>query len=100
MSAGTQKAWIVCYDICDPARLRRVFNTMRGYGDHMQFSVFRCVLSPRQLQALKGDLIEVIDPTEDQVMFVPLGSPNKGSDAGIFALGVSLTHIERVCHVV
>ena len=100
MRQNERKAWIICYDVRDAARLRAVYKVMRGAGDHMQYSVFRCVLSGRQLAALKGELLAVIDVTEDQVMFVPLGTPDKGHDAGIFALGVALTHVERVCHVV
>ena len=31
-------SYLVCYDIADEKRLRKVFQTMRGYGDHLQFS--------------------------------------------------------------
>ena len=100
MSTLERRAWIVAYDICDSRRLRKVYKTMRSYGDHLQYSVFRCVLSDRQLASLKGELHEVIDHDDDQVLFVPLGRPNKGSDKAMFTLGVGLTHAERVCHVV
>src|ERR1039458_4021608 len=33
-------SYLICYDICDDKRLRKVFQTMRGFGDHLQFSVF------------------------------------------------------------
>src|ERR1035438_4086458 len=33
-------SYLICYDICDDKRLRKVFQTMRGYGDHLQYSVF------------------------------------------------------------
>jgi hypothetical protein len=32
-------SYLICYDICDDKRLRKVFQTMRGYGDHLQFSI-------------------------------------------------------------
>ena len=35
-------SYLICYDICDDKRLRKVFQTMRGFGDHLQFSVFEC----------------------------------------------------------
>jgi CRISPR-associated endonuclease Cas2 len=38
--------YLVAYDIADPKRLQRVHRTMRGYGDPLQYSVFRCILSP------------------------------------------------------
>ena len=32
-------SYLVCYDICDDKRLRRVFQAMRGYGDHLQYAL-------------------------------------------------------------
>ena len=38
-------SYLICYDISDDKRLRKVFQTMRGYGDHLQYSVFECQLT-------------------------------------------------------
>lgn len=100
MSNNERKVWMVCYDIRDSARLRAVYKVMRSYGDHLQYSVFRCLVSARQLVELKGELMDKIDASEDQVLFVPLGRPGKGHDAGMFTLGTPLVHVERICHVV
>ncbi len=32
-------SYLVCYDISDDKRLRRVFKAMRGYGDHLQAGI-------------------------------------------------------------
>jgi CRISPR-associated protein Cas2 len=40
---------LICYDICDDKRLRKVFQTMRGYEDHLQYSVFECQLTSTDL---------------------------------------------------
>ena len=32
--------YIVCYDIANDKRLRKVFKTCGNFGDHLQFSVF------------------------------------------------------------
>ena len=37
--------YIVTYDICDDARRTAVYKALRGFGDHLQYSVFRCDLS-------------------------------------------------------
>ena len=29
-------SYLVCYDISDEKRLRKVFKAMRGYGDHIR----------------------------------------------------------------
>ena len=47
-------SYLVCYDICDDKRLRKVFQTMRGYGDHLQYSVFECQLTADGPGAVPG----------------------------------------------
>lgn len=80
--------YIVTYDISDPKRLRRVFKTMRNYGDHVQLSVFECQLSDKDLVILKDKLNEIIHRSEDQVLFVRLGPvPDQADDVAIEALG-------------
>lgn len=64
---------LVAYDISDPARLRKVFQIMRGYGDHIQYSVFRCALSRVERMRMVSALGRVINHTEDQVLLVDLG---------------------------
>jgi CRISPR-associated protein Cas2 len=65
--------YYVTYDICHPRRLRRVFQILKGSGEHVQFSVFCCDLSDRQREALMLDLGSAIEPGEDQVLFIELG---------------------------
>ena len=36
-----RSSYLVCYDISDDKRLRKVFKLMRGFGDHLQFSDLR-----------------------------------------------------------
>lgn len=91
--------WLVAYDITDDARLRRVYQTLRGYGDHLQYSLFRCVISDRQLATLKDRLGEIILHTEDQVLFVPLGSPDAERTWRHWTLGIPLPHPERVVRI-
>ena len=95
-----RQLWLVCYDIRDPKRLRKVYRTMREYGDHLQYSVFRCELSSRQRASMVADLELVIAPSEDQVVLVPLGQPDGPRDRAIRVLGQPMTRPERVCHVV
>ena len=42
-------SYLVCYDISDDKRLRKVFKLMRGFGDHLQFSVFECQFTASDL---------------------------------------------------
>ncbi|MEK7994214.1 MAG: CRISPR-associated endonuclease Cas2 [Planctomycetota bacterium] len=93
-------SYLVCYDIADDKRLRLVFKTMRAYGDHLQFSVFECQLTPRDLVRLKAELGEIIHHTEDQVLFVDLGPAEGRGDRVITALGKPYTAIDAPCIVV
>ena len=87
--------YLVCYDICDPKRLRRVYQTMRGYGDHAQLSVFRCELSAAEKVAMMTDLGDLVNHSEDQVMIVPLGPPTGHNANAIETIGVPMVCLER-----
>ena len=53
----------VTYDVCDPKRLRRVFQILKGAGEHVQYSVFCCDLTPRQKEALRLDPEHAASPS-------------------------------------
>lgn len=73
--------YFVTYDICDARRLRRVFEIMKGAGEHVQLSVFRCDLTDRSREELLLELQQEIQATEDQILFIELG-PSDGPAAG------------------
>ena len=62
--------YLVCYDIANDKRLRKVFKVCKNFGDHLQFSVFECDLNATEKVRLEAALKEIIDCTKDQVMFV------------------------------
>ena len=92
-----RNTYIVCYDICDPKRLRDVFKTMRGWGDHIQLSVFECRLTRSDLVSLKAKLAEIIHYEEDQVLFVDLGPTGARGDRVITALGKPYLVVDAPC---
>lgn len=95
-----RQTYIVAYDVCDPKRLRKVFKTMRGWGDHLQLSVFQCELSKRELVELRTALAAIIQHDEDQVLFVDGGPVEGRGSECIRALGKPYTHPERHALVV
>lgn len=59
------KQWcLVSYDIRDPKRWRKAYPILRGYGDRLQYSVFRCRLTRKELEELKWQLEKVLDPAD------------------------------------
>lgn len=95
-----RQTYIVCYDICDDKRLRRVFKTLRGWGDHLQYSVFRCELTHRELVELRAELGAIIHHTEDQVLFVDVGPVCGRGSTSIAAMGKAYMAPERLAVVV
>lgn len=69
--------YLVCYDICDPRRLTRVFKLIKGKGIHLQYSVFHCSFTWPKLLELKEKLSWVIDEKEDDIRIYPLPSEEK-----------------------
>jgi CRISPR-associated protein Cas2 len=92
--------FVVSYDVCDPKRLRGVFKTLRGYGDPLQLSVFRCELDDRELIELRSLLKKIIHHGEDQVLFVNVGPVDGRASTAITSLGQAYTHPERLVIVV
>lgn len=95
-----RNSYLVCYDICDDKRLRKVFQIMRGYGDHLQYSVFECQLTSADVARCRGDLSQVIHHIEDQVLFVDLGPAEGRGDRVITALGKPYTAMDAPCIIV
>jgi CRISPR-associated protein Cas2 len=65
-------SYLVCYDISDPKRLRKVATVCEDFGYRKQFSVFLCRLSATDLVRLRSRLYDIINLAEDQVLFVPM----------------------------
>lgn len=77
---------IVTYDISSPKRLRKVFKAMKGFGQHLQLSVFRCDLTDSERFTMIGVLQELIHHDEDQVLVIELG-PSDGRTHRVDSIG-------------
>lgn len=95
-----RRNYIVTYDIRDPKRLRKVFKCCKGYGLHLQYSVFECDLTETERAAMESDLAEVLNLKDDQVLFIDLGPAALRGERVIHALGSSYTRIDPPCFVV
>ncbi|MDP8244761.1 MAG: CRISPR-associated endonuclease Cas2 [Candidatus Hinthialibacter antarcticus] len=95
-----RRLYIITYDVCDAKRLRKVFKIMRGFGDHLQLSVFRADLSNKERVLLHTKLDEVIHHSEDQVLIFPVGPAGGELEKEIVALGKPYEPSERCAVVV
>lgn len=73
---------------------------MRNYGDHLQYSVFECQLTAMDLAKCRAELSEIINHSEDQVLFVSLGPAEGRGDRVITALGKPYSTMDGPCIVV
>jgi CRISPR-associated protein Cas2 len=89
-----EHAYLVCYDICEPRRWRKVYKTMKGYGDWLQLSVFQCRLSREKVLFLKEELSEIVDSGEDHVVIIDLG-PAESVRLRVDYIGKPFEPIER-----
>ena len=95
-----RRLFLVCYDISDDGRRRSIYKTLRGYGEHLQYSVFRCVLDRRRLVELRFLLEEVVVPSKDQVIFVPLGLAENAESWRVLVIGMPVPLPERIARVI
>ena len=67
------RSFLVCYDIAEPARLRKTERLVAGYGYRLQESVFFCRLSPLLHARMKQEITAVINQRQDQCLMIDLG---------------------------
>jgi CRISPR-associated protein Cas2 len=65
-------SYLVCYDISDPKRLRKVARICEDFGYRRQLSVFLVRVSSTEFVRLRTRLYDSINRSEDQVLFLPL----------------------------
>lgn len=65
-------SFLVCYDISDPKRLRKVAKICEDFGYRRQLSVFLVRVSATEFVRLRTRLYEAVNLDEDQVLFLPL----------------------------
>jgi CRISPR-associated protein Cas2 len=82
-----RRHFLVSYDVSNDKRRTRIFETLQGYGDHTQFSVFLCDLDQAELAALRGLLEPLVHHDQDQVLMVDLGPGDNDLQHSIDAIG-------------
>ena len=64
--------WVVAYDIVDDHRRLRIVKIIEKYGVRVNYSVFECMLTDRQVEKLQENIAKLILPSEDVVVCYPL----------------------------
>jgi len=67
-----QQLHLICYDITDDKRLRRIARYLTKSAFRVQYSVFVGEFSDSALKKVLADLDKIIDPSTDDVRCYPL----------------------------
>ena len=69
-----ERIYLVCYDISDQKRWRKIYRTMKGYGDWLQLSIFQCRLKKEDLLQMADTLTEILHCDEDHLLIIDIGA--------------------------
>lgn len=72
--------YILAYDITDDRRRTKVHRTLAGFGTALQYSVFRCHLTPIERLRLADRLAELLRPEQDRLLIADLGPETGRAD--------------------
>ncbi|HRQ72820.1 MAG TPA: CRISPR-associated endonuclease Cas2 [Phycisphaerales bacterium] len=89
-----RRCYLVCYDVRDARRLRRIHRLMKAYGEPWQYSVFYCTLKAIDRVRLENAAREILNLREDQLLIVDLGGNEQTARESATVLGQSLPEQE------
>ncbi|HWQ13976.1 MAG TPA: CRISPR-associated endonuclease Cas2 [Roseiflexaceae bacterium] len=88
---------IISYDIVEDRRRTKVMKLLKGYGRRVQYSVFECDLSKKELEQVGRELRDIIDLNTDSVRCYLL---DKAAVARIQILGIGQVTNEPIYYFV
>lgn len=69
--AEAKNWYLICYDIRDAKRWRKAYKLLQGYGERIQYSMFRCWLNQRTREKLRWELERILTD-EDSLLLIRL----------------------------
>ncbi|MCY6492310.1 CRISPR-associated endonuclease Cas2 [Leptolyngbya sp. GGD] len=69
--AESKNWYLICYDIRSPKRWRKAYKLLQGYGEAVQYSIFRSRLNQREREKLRWELAKIL-ASEDNLLIVGL----------------------------
>jgi CRISPR-associated protein Cas2 len=89
-----RRCYLVCYDVRDDKRLRRIHRLMKAYGEPWQYSVFYCTLKSIDRVRLENAARAELNLKEDQLLIVDLGANEAAAREAATVLGPALPEQE------
>lgn len=82
--------YLVAYDVTLDGRRTKIHTKLKGYGEALQFSLFRCSLTSIELMRMRGELWELLDHATDRILVIDLGPDDGRGRAALEAWGKPL----------
>jgi CRISPR-associated protein Cas2 len=89
-----RRCYVVCYDIREPKRLRRVHKLMKAFGEAWQYSVFYCTLKAIDRVRMENALREILNLKQDQVLILDLGANEEAARESSTFMGPGMPEAE------
>jgi CRISPR-associated protein Cas2 len=86
--------YIISYDIRDQKRWKKIYKTLKGFGEWLQLSVFQCRLGKMSALRLEATLREIMNQNEDHVLIIDIG-PAENINPKVRSIGKLFEPIQR-----
>jgi CRISPR-associated protein Cas2 len=96
---SNRRLYLCTYDVSSDKRRTRLFEMLKDHGEHVQYSVFLCELTPRELARVNGLATEIVHQNEDQLLILDIGPPGLDWTQHLICLGKPWTPQVR-CHII
>jgi CRISPR-associated protein Cas2 len=86
--------YIISYDIRDQKRWKKIYKTLKGFGEWLQLSVFQCRLGKMSALRLEATLREIMNQNEDHVLVIDI-CPADNINPKVHSIGKLFEPIQR-----
>ena len=67
-----EKLYLVSYDISNTKTRNKIADTLKNYGQRVQYSVFECRLTEKRWKSMYSQLVKMPFEDEDSIRLYPL----------------------------
>lgn len=89
-----RRSFLVCYDVRNDKRLRKIHKLLKAYGEAWQYSVFYCTLKSIDRVRLENAAREILNLKEDQLLIIDMGGNEDAAREASSFLGVGVPQRE------
>jgi CRISPR-associated protein Cas2 len=85
--SNNRRVYLCTYDVSDDKRRSKLFELLKDHGEHVQYSVFLCSLTPTEAKQLGFQASSMIHQKEDQLLVIDIGPDHLDWTTSLTCLG-------------